>query len=64
MEITLTDTDGIRFTVAVNLIQEFHRRGDHTELTLFFGNKFDVRETPEEIYKKIMEVKNGGNSDV
>ena len=64
MEITLTDTDGIRFTVAVNLIQEFHRRGGYTEVTICFGNKFCVCETPEEIYKKIMEVKNGGNSDV
>lgn len=58
MEITLTDTDGIRFTVAVNLIQEFHRRGGHTEVILCFGNKYNVNESPEEIYKMIMEVKN------
>lgn len=58
MEITLTDTDGIRFQAATALIKEFHARGDHTEIKLFDGSRFHVRETPEEIYKTIMEARN------
>lgn len=58
MEITLTDTDGIEFRVATALIKEFHWRGDHTDLRLLDGSRFNVREDPAEIYKKIMEAGN------
>lgn len=61
MEITLTDMDGIRFQVATALIKEFHARGDHTEVKLFDGNRFNVREGPVEILNKISEADNGTN---
>ena len=58
MEITLTDMDGIRFQVSTALIKEFHVRGDHTEVRLFDGSRFNVREAPAEILNKISEVSN------
>jgi len=58
MEITLTDMDGIRFQVATALIKEFHARGDRTEVRLFDGSRFNVREAPAEILNKISEVSN------
>lgn len=58
MEITLTDMDGIRFQVSTALIKEFHARGDRTEVRLFDGSRFNVREAPAEILNKISEVSN------
>lgn len=58
MEITLTDMDGIRFQVSTALIKEFHARGDRTEVRLFDGSRFNVREVPAEILSKISEVSN------
>lgn len=58
MEITLTDMDGIRFQVSTALIKEFHARGDRTEVRLFDGSRFNVREVPAEILNKISEVSN------
>ncbi|MBQ6250206.1 flagellar FlbD family protein [Ruminococcus sp.] len=58
MEITLTDMDGIRFQVSTALIKEFPARGDHTEVRLFDGSRFNVREVPAEILNKISEVSN------
>lgn len=55
MEITLTDMDGIRFQVSKALIKEFHARGDRTEVRLFDGSRFNVREVPAEILNKISE---------
>lgn len=49
MEITLTDMDGIEFQLAIAAVKEFHIRGDHTEVKLFDGNRFNVREGPVEI---------------
>ncbi len=57
MEITLTDMDGIKFQLAIAVIKEFHARGDHTEIKLFDGSKFKVREGPVEILNKISEDK-------
>lgn len=56
MEITLTDMDGINFQIAVAAVKEFHARGDHTEVRLFDGSRFNVRENPAEILNKISEV--------
>lgn len=58
MQIKLTDTDGIRFQVSTALIKEFHARGDHTEVRLYDGSRFNVREVPAEILNKISEVSN------
>lgn len=58
MEITLTDMDGIRFQIAVAAVKEFHARGDRTEVRLFDGSRFNVREGPVEILNMISEASN------
>lgn len=33
----------------ITLIKEFHARGDRTEVRLFDGSRFNVREVPAEV---------------
>lgn len=62
MEITLTDVDGIQFQVHTDLIQEYRRRGEHSEAIFCDDSKINVRETPIEFIRKIL--KAGANYDI
>ena len=57
MYITLTDKDGIAFTVAVNLIQSIREKLHGAKITLETGEVIYCREHAIEVYQKIIDAK-------